>query len=110
MIGASTSELLASSDNGLFWPVLVLAPMLTFGGYLFYIYSQLEYITAAMLTQHVPRDGNGAIVVQIGGGSKELFYYPKNTLQVRLLPGLAPYPITRHYLSSPFGCPTLCNR
>ena len=57
-------------------------PGCSLAAYLFYLYSQLEYVTAAMLTRHVPREGSGANVIQVGGGTKELFYYPKNTLQV----------------------------
>ena len=48
-------------------------------GYLVYLYSQIEYITAAMLSRHVPQS---ASVIQVGGGTKELFYYPKSTDKV----------------------------
>uniref|UniRef100_A0A383VYG1 Methyltransferase type 11 domain-containing protein n=1 Tax=Tetradesmus obliquus TaxID=3088 RepID=A0A383VYG1_TETOB len=48
----------------------------------FYLYSQLEYITAAMLTKYVPQAGKGATVIQLGGGTRELYYYPKNTMTV----------------------------
>ena len=64
-------------------PRALMSPLfLSLAGWMFYLYSQLEYITAAMLTRHVPREGNGANVIQIGGGTKEIFYYPRNTLQV----------------------------
>ncbi|GAX85089.1 hypothetical protein CEUSTIGMA_g12509.t1 [Chlamydomonas eustigma] len=53
--------------------------------YLFYLYTQLEYITASMLSRHVPRTDKGANVIQVGGGSKELYYYPKNTMQVTIV-------------------------
>lgn len=45
-------------------------------GYRFYLYTQLEYITAAMLTNNVPK--GGANVLQMGGGTRELYYYPKD--------------------------------
>ncbi|KAF6259010.1 hypothetical protein COO60DRAFT_1060647 [Scenedesmus sp. NREL 46B-D3] len=48
----------------------------------FYLYSQLEYITAAMLSKYVPKAGKGATVIQLGGGTRELYYYPKNTMIV----------------------------
>jgi len=54
-------------------------------GLRFVLYSQLEYITAAMLTQYVPREGRGAVVLQCGGGTRELYYYPKNCLQVTVV-------------------------
>ena len=38
-------------------------------------YTQLEYITASMLSRHV-RAG-GARVVQLGGSTRDLYYYPK---------------------------------
>lgn len=43
-------------------------------------YSQLEYIVAAMLTRHVK--AGGARVVQLGGSTRDLFYYPAGTVQV----------------------------
>ncbi|KAL4459195.1 hypothetical protein ABPG75_014074 [Micractinium tetrahymenae] len=43
-------------------------------------YSQLEYVTAAMLARHV-RPG-GARVLQLGGSTRDLFYYPAGTVQV----------------------------
>jgi hypothetical protein len=48
-------------------------------GYLVYLYSQIEYITAAMMSRHVPAK---ASAIQVGGGTKELFYYPKSTEKV----------------------------
>jgi len=51
-------------------------------GLRFYCYSQLEYVTAAMMSNWVPKGGNGARVVQLGGGARQLYYYPKNTVQV----------------------------
>lgn len=47
-----------------------------------WLYSQLEYVTAAMLGKFVPRGGAGATVVQLGGGTRELYYYPKDTSTV----------------------------
>ncbi|KAI3423425.1 hypothetical protein D9Q98_010641 [Chlorella vulgaris] len=43
-------------------------------------YSRLEYVTAAMLSRHVKR--GGARVLQLGGSTRDLFYYPEGTLQV----------------------------
>lgn len=37
-----------------------------------------RYITAAMLSRWVPVDGAGAKVIQLNGGTRELYYYPKN--------------------------------
>ena len=66
----------------LLFQICIVLLLNSLAGWFFYLYSQLEYITAAMLTRHVPRDGNGATVIQIGGGTKDIFYYPRNTLQV----------------------------
>ena len=63
----------------------VIVPSVGLAAWFFYLYSQLEYITASMLTRHVPRGGNGATVIQVGGSTKDLFYYPKNTLQVSVV-------------------------
>ncbi|GMH43762.1 hypothetical protein BSKO_11696 [Bryopsis sp. KO-2023] len=64
-----------------------LAPILLGGGIIggifgwrLAVYSQLEYVTASMLTNYVIK--GGARVVQIGGGTRELYYYPKGTVQV----------------------------
>ncbi|GFR49352.1 hypothetical protein Agub_g11376, partial [Astrephomene gubernaculifera] len=51
----------------------------------FATYGQLEYITAAMLTNHVPKGDPGPRVIQIQGGSRELYYYPKSTVQVTVV-------------------------
>lgn len=48
----------------------------------FYLYSQLEVITAKMLGKYVPRGGTGARVIQLGGGTRELYYYPKDVVLV----------------------------
>jgi hypothetical protein len=49
----------------------------------FYNYSQLEVITAKMLGKFVPSGGNtGARVIQLGGGTRELYYYPKDVVLV----------------------------
>jgi len=42
----------------------------------------LEYVIAAMIGNHVP--SGGARVLQIGGGTRELYYYPQGTLQVSI--------------------------
>ena len=47
------------------------------------VYGQLEFITAAMLGRHVPKLPSK--VIQLGGGSRELFYYPKDTQQVTIV-------------------------
>ena len=43
----------------------VIVPVVGLAAWFFYLYSQLEFITAAMLTRHVPRGGNGASVIQV---------------------------------------------
>lgn len=49
----------------------------------FYLYSQLEIITAKMLGKYVPTGtGTGARVIQLGGGTRELYYYPKDVVLV----------------------------
>eukprot|EP01025_Chloroclados_australasicus_P048289 TRINITY_DN54676_c0_g1_i1.p1 TRINITY_DN54676_c0_g1~~TRINITY_DN54676_c0_g1_i1.p1 ORF type:complete len:251 (+),score=16.06 TRINITY_DN54676_c0_g1_i1:123-875(+) len=48
-----------------------------------YSYAELEVITARMLTTWVPH--GGARVIQIGGGTRQLFYYPKDTVQVTVV-------------------------
>jgi hypothetical protein len=49
----------------------------------FYLYSQLEVITAKMLSKYVPSGGStGARVIQLGGGTRELYYYPKDVVLV----------------------------
>lgn len=53
----------------------------------FYCYSQLEVITAKMLSKYVPSGGGGgaaagARVIQLGGGTRELYYYPKDVVLV----------------------------
>jgi len=63
----------------------VILPLLGFAAYRTVTYGKLEYITAAMLTNHVPRGGNGAVVIQAGGGTRELYYYPKDTRQVTVV-------------------------
>eukprot|EP00887_Chlorella_sp_A99_P007008 scaffold2.g7008.t1 len=53
-------------------------------------YSQVEYVKAAMLSRHVAP--GGARVVQLGGSTRDLFYYPTGTLQARAgtTPALCP--------------------
>ncbi|DBB18371.1 TPA: hypothetical protein ACH3X3_000023 [Trebouxia sp. C0006] len=46
----------------------------------FTAYGQLQYITAAMLGRWVPK--GSARVIQVGGGSRDLYYYPKDTVLV----------------------------
>ncbi|KAL3162587.1 hypothetical protein ABBQ38_008636 [Trebouxia sp. C0009 RCD-2024] len=43
-------------------------------------YGRLQYITAAMLGRWVPK--GGVRVIQIGGGTRDLYYYPKDTILV----------------------------
>eukprot|EP00798_Chlamydomonas_sp_ICE-L_P009153 gene9153-16278_t len=38
-----------------------------------------------MLTRYVPKEGRGPVVIQCGGGTRELYYYPKNTIQVTVV-------------------------
>ncbi|KAG2485966.1 hypothetical protein HYH03_015292 [Edaphochlamys debaryana] len=61
-------------------------PLVAAGGvaaWKFATYSQLEFITAAMLTNQVPK--NKPTVIQLQGGTRELFYYPKSLLQVTVV-------------------------
>ena len=51
-----------------------------FVGWRAYLYFQLEVITASMIGNYVPK--GGASVLQIGGGTRDLYYYPKGTIQV----------------------------
>lgn len=46
----------------------------------FAVYGRLQYITAAMLGRWVPK-GN-ARVIQVGGSSRDLYYYPEDTVLV----------------------------
>ena len=43
--------------------------------------TQITYVTAAMLSRSLPR--SDLRIVQVGGGVKELYYYPSTTIQVR---------------------------
>ena len=45
----------------------IIIPAVGVTAWFFYLYSQLEYITASMLTRHVPREGSGASVIQVRG-------------------------------------------
>lgn len=54
----------------------------------FWAYSQLEVITARMIGNFVPP--NARIVLQLGGTTRDLYYYPKGTKQVGLLCFMAP--------------------
>jgi len=42
-------------------------------------YAQVEYVTAAMLSRNLKK---AAKIIQLGGGTRELFYYPPQTIQV----------------------------
>jgi hypothetical protein len=58
-----------------------------------------------MLSNNVPKDR--ATVVQVGGGIKELYYYPASTVQVRTTlwrNGGAPNPIELHQRSPSPTC------
>lgn len=45
-----------------------------------YCYAQLTFVTASMLSKNLPK--SDLRVIQIGGGIKELYYYPSSTVQV----------------------------
>ncbi|GIL79577.1 hypothetical protein Vretifemale_8899 [Volvox reticuliferus] len=63
-------------------------PVIAIGGvaaWRFAVYGQLEYITAAMLTNYVPKGEPGPRVIQLQGSTRELYYYPKSTLQVTVV-------------------------
>ncbi|GIL52380.1 hypothetical protein Vafri_8267, partial [Volvox africanus] len=63
-------------------------PVIALGGvaaWRFALYGQLEYITAAMLTNYVPKGEPGPRVIQLQGGTRELYYYPKSTVQVTVV-------------------------
>jgi len=45
-----------------------------------FCYSQLTYVTASMLANSLPK--TDLRIVQVGGGIKELYYYPSTTVQV----------------------------
>jgi hypothetical protein len=53
------------------------------GALRFYTYSQIELITASMLSRHVKP--GGARVLQVGGSTRDLYYYPKGTTSVTIL-------------------------
>jgi hypothetical protein len=44
------------------------------------LYGQLEYIKAALLSNWVPK--GGAVVLLSGGGTRDLYYMPKDTVKV----------------------------
>lgn len=46
-------------------------------------YSKLQYVTAALLTNRVPR--GGARILQLGGSTKDLYYYPSDAVQVTVV-------------------------
>lgn len=50
-------------------------PTRSVAGLRFWAYSQIEYITAAMLARHIK--AGGARVLQLGGSTRDLYYYPK---------------------------------
>lgn len=54
--------------------------MCSFAAVKFISYSQLEVARTALLTRHVPK--NGATVLQLGGTTRDLFYYPTGTVRV----------------------------
>ncbi|GLI68178.1 hypothetical protein VaNZ11_012520, partial [Volvox africanus] len=63
-------------------------PVVALGGvaaWRFALYGQLEYITAAMLSNYVPKGEPGPRVIQLQGGTRELYYYPKSTVQVTVV-------------------------
>ena len=44
-------------------------------------YSQLEVVRTAMLSRHV-RQGSGAVVLQLGGTTRDVYYYPTGTVKI----------------------------
>eukprot|EP00878_Enallax_costatus_P021692 GHUV01022982.1.p1 GENE.GHUV01022982.1~~GHUV01022982.1.p1 ORF type:complete len:237 (+),score=40.12 GHUV01022982.1:867-1577(+) len=77
------ADLAVFDSSGTFNPLTLILPISAalagIAALKFYLYSQLEYITASMLTKYVPKGGGGATVLQLGGGTRELYYYPKDT-------------------------------
>lgn len=45
-----------------------------------YCYAQVTFVTASMLSKKLPR--TELRIIQIGGGIRELYYYPSSTVQV----------------------------
>jgi hypothetical protein len=45
-----------------------------------YCYAQVTFVTAAMLSKNLPK--SDLRIIQIGGGIRELYYYPSSTVQV----------------------------
>ena len=91
-------------DSASFLPVGGALLLLGGVGYLVYLYSQIEYITAAMIARHVPPQ---ASVIQIGGGTKELFYYPKTIEKVTVV-GENVNKGLMEQGGIQAGCPTIC--
>jgi hypothetical protein len=58
--------------------VLVVAGL--FAAFRSYCYAQVTFVTASMLSKNLPR--SELRIVQIGGGIRELYYYPATTVQV----------------------------
>lgn len=70
-----------------------------------FCYSQLTYVTASMLANSLPK--TDLRIVQIGGGIKELYYYPSSTVQVWVPPCV----ISRKALRLRFDtCELICTR
>jgi len=62
---------------------LLVPPALGFVAWRTTIYGQLEYIKAAMLSNWVPK--GGSVVLLSGGGTRDLYYMPKDTVKVTFL-------------------------
>ncbi|PNH04320.1 hypothetical protein TSOC_009521, partial [Tetrabaena socialis] len=73
-------------EGGLLTTAAVAAPLLAAGGVAAWKvvnYGQLEYITASMLSNYVPK--SEPRVIQLRGGTRELYYYPKSVVQVTVV-------------------------
>lgn len=63
---------------------VVTAAAAAYIGLRFYSSSQITYVTAAMLSRNLPNAESR--IVQVGGGVRELYYYPNKTVQVCTFP------------------------
>ncbi|KXZ56099.1 hypothetical protein GPECTOR_2g981 [Gonium pectorale] len=75
-----------AADGSTLTAAAAAVPLLAAGGvaaWKFANYGQLEYITASMLSNYVPK--GDPRVIQLQGGTRELYYYPKSTVQVTVV-------------------------
>ncbi|KAI8100480.1 hypothetical protein M9435_006964 [Picochlorum sp. BPE23] len=61
-------------------PIIIGSTGIGFGLIKVMAYSQLEVVRTAMLSRHVQQ--GGARVLQLGGTTRDLYYYPSGTVQV----------------------------